>query len=83
MGKKKVPIEMKPYNAITVLSFCREFITADSCDEYKSMAIKEAVEELEMQLARNLTDEQWEEIKAENRVKKMIGKSPGWWGNER
>ena len=74
--KSKVPIEMKPYNAITVLSFCREFITEDTCDEYRFQAIKEAVDELEQQLGRHLTDEQWEEIRAENQVNQLIGKSP-------
>lgn len=74
--KTKVSIEMKPYNAIAVLSFCREFITDDTCNEYRLQAIKEAVDELEQQLARNLTDEQWEEIRAENQVNQLIGKSP-------
>lgn len=74
--KTKVPIKMKPYNAITILSFCREFITDDTCDEYRFQAIKEAVDELEHQLGRHLTDEQWEEIRAENQVNQLIGKSP-------
>ena len=72
----KVPIEMKPYNAIAVLSFCREFINDDTCDEYRFQAIKEAVDELQEQLVIRLTDEQWEEIKAEDQVNKLIGKSP-------
>lgn len=76
MDNTKVPIEMKPYNAISILSFCREFINDDLCDEYRFKAIKEAVEELESQLGRNLTDEQWEEIRAENKVNQLIGKSP-------
>ena len=72
--KTKVPIEMKPYNAITVLSFCREFINDDLCDEYKFQAIKEAVDELEFQLGRNLTDDQWDQIHAENEINQLIGK---------
>lgn len=74
--KTKVLIKMRPYNAIAVLSFCREFITDDTCDEYRFQAIKEAVDELEQQISRHLNDEQWEEIKAENQVNQLIGKSP-------
>lgn len=74
--KTKVPIEMSPYNAISILSFCREFINDDLPDEYRYQAIKEAVLELELQLGRHLTDEQWEEILAENQVNQLIGKSP-------
>jgi hypothetical protein len=76
MDNSKVPIELKPYNAAAILAFCREFISDDSCDEYKFQAIKQAVNEFEEQLARNLTEEQWEEIRAENRVNQLIGKSP-------
>jgi hypothetical protein len=74
--KSKVPIEMKPYNAIIILSFCREFVNEETCDDYKFQAIKEAVDELEIQLGRNLTDEHWDEINAENQVNQLIGKSP-------
>lgn len=74
--KTKVSIEMKPYNAITVLSFCREFVNEDTCNEYRFQAIKEAVDELEQQLGRHLTDEQREEIRAEHQVNQLIGKSP-------
>lgn len=74
--KTKVLIEMNPYNAISILSFCREFINEETCDDYKFQAIKEAVDELEFQLGRHLTDEHWEEINVENSVNQLIGKSP-------
>lgn len=74
--KSKVPIEMNPYNAITILSFCREFVNKDTCDDYMFQAIKEAVDELELQLGRNLTDEHWTQINAENQINQLIGKSP-------
>ena len=72
----KVPIALRPYNAMVILSFCREFINDDTCDEYKFQAIKEAVDELEIQLGRHLTEEDWEEIRAESQVNQLIGKSP-------
>ena len=74
--KTKVQLEMKPYNAITILSFCREFVNEETCDDYKFQAIKEAVDELEIQLGGHLTDEHWDEINSENQVNQLIGKSP-------
>ena len=76
MDPTKVPLEMKPYNAVSILAFCREFINEDLEDDYKFQSIKEAVNELEEQLAINLTDAQWDEINAENAVNQMIGKAP-------
>lgn len=76
MSMSKVTIKMRPYNAMTVLSFCREFINDTTADEYMFTAIKEAVDELEEELTRNLTDEQWDDLNAENIVNQLIGKSP-------
>ena len=77
MSKKSlVPIEMTPYNIVSILSFCREFINDETCSDYQFQAIKEAVDELEIQLCRNLTDEHLEEVRAENMVNQLIGKSP-------
>ena len=76
MSDASVTIKMKPYNAMAVLSFCREFVNDDTCDEYRFQAIKEAVKELEDQLSARLTNEHWDEINAENQVNQLIGKSP-------
>lgn len=54
----------------------REWINADNADEYMFKAIHEAVDELEEQLGRKLTDEQYEEIDEVNQINQMIGKSP-------
>ena len=72
----KIRIEITPYNAISILSFCREFINEDTPNKYHFQAIKEAVDELELQLGRILTDEHFEEIRAENELNKLIGKIP-------
>jgi hypothetical protein len=76
MDRTKVPIELSPYNALSILAFCREFVNDDLVDEYKFTAIREAVDQLELQLHRNLTDEHWEEIHIENKTNQLIGKSP-------
>ena len=72
----KIRIEITPYNAISILSFCREFINEDTPNKYHFQAIREAVDELELQLGRILTDEHFEEIRAENELNKLIGKIP-------
>lgn len=72
----KIQLKLKPYNAITILAFCREYINDDLEEEYHFQAIKEAVAELEDQLAANLTDDAWDEITSENHVNQLIGKSP-------
>ena len=72
----KIRIEITPYNAISILSFCREFINEDTPNKYHFQAIMEAVDELELQLGRILTDEHFEEIRAENELNKLIGKIP-------
>lgn len=76
MDNTKVPLKMKPYNALAILSFCREFVNDDLDANYLFKAIKEAVAELEEQLGRTLTDEHWDEIHAENQINQLIGKSP-------
>lgn len=72
----KIRIEITPYNAISILSFCREFINEDTPNKYHFQAIREAVDELELQLGRILTDEHFEEIRDENELNKLIGKIP-------
>jgi len=72
----KIKLELEPYNAITILSFCREFVTEESCQDYKLKAIFEAVHELETELSKRLTEKDWDEIHATNQVNQLIGKSP-------
>lgn len=73
----KIKIELDPYNAVTILSFCREFVTEESCaGDYKLRAIFEAVHEYEQELSKRLTEKDWDEIHATNQVNQLIGKSP-------
>lgn len=72
----KIKIELDPYNAISILSFIREFINEENEGEYKLKAIHEAVDELQDQLGRNLTEDQWNEINMVNQLNQLIGKSP-------
>lgn len=72
----KVKLELEPYDAITILSFLREFINEDNADVYQFKAIHEAVESFQDELASKLTAAQREEINAVNQVNQLIGKSP-------
>lgn len=73
---RKVKIELTPYNAMHILSFCREFINENTPEQYIFKAIKEAVDEMESELAKSLTDEHWQEITAESAINELIGKVP-------
>ena len=72
----KVNLELEPYNAMTILSFLREYVTNDSCKDYRLKALLESADELEAELAKMLTEEHWEEIQLTNQVNQLIGKSP-------
>lgn len=72
----KVNIELRPYNALEILRFCREWINDDTPNDYHFTAIKEAVQELEDEVYKKLTNEHLDEIDSENAVNKLIGKSP-------
>lgn len=68
---------LNPYNAITILSFLREYINEETTSgRYELTAIKEAVDQYELEFSRNVTHEQMEEIRQENAVNQLIGKSP-------
>jgi len=71
-----VNLELNPYNAITILSFLREFVNDDLADVYMFQAIREAVNEYESELTKKLTDDQWNEINMVNQINQLIGKSP-------
>lgn len=72
----KVQVNLTPYNSLTILSFLREFIHAGMTDDYKLQAIKEAVEEYEEEVYKNMTNEQLSDAVSENSVNQLIGKSP-------
>lgn len=74
--KQMVKIEIDAYNAVKVLSFCREFVNDNLPNKYMFQALKDAVDEFERVVALQLTDEQWTYIKACDEVNGLIGKVP-------
>jgi len=71
----KVKIEMTPYNALTILSFLKEF-ESDLENHPHCKSLKEAINNYEESLCHNMTSSQVDDAKAENAVNQMIGKSP-------
>lgn len=69
---KKVTVNLTPYNALAILSLLKEF----DFERPKLRAIREAAEEFEIELLKNISDEQMEDANRENAVNQMTGKSP-------
>ncbi len=74
--KLKIPVQLSPYNALTLLSFLWEFIPDKANVPYKLTALKEAIDEYSDQIFLNITEEQFEDYKKENEINQLIGKSP-------
>jgi hypothetical protein len=74
--KDIVKIELSPYNALTLLSFMREFVNESNTDDYRLNAIHEAVNQYEKSMTKNITLDQIDDAKVENQVNQLIGKSP-------
>jgi hypothetical protein len=72
----KVKIELTPYNALSILSFLREFVNDDNVNEPAFKAIHEAVDEYNVSLIKHITPEQVNDGQQENQVNQLIGKSP-------
>ena len=73
MGNSKMPIELSPHTALTLCSFLREF---DYTQHDKLRVLGDCVTEFEMQVCRNMTEEQFEDAKAEIAVNDLLGKIP-------
>ncbi len=74
--KDIVKIELSPYNALTLLSFMREFVNDSCVEDYRLTSLMQAVDQYEKSMSKNITMEQIDDAKAENEVNQLIGKSP-------
>ncbi|GGG97622.1 hypothetical protein [Pedobacter zeae] len=73
---EKVKIELSPYDALSILSFCREYVNDELADEPIFIALKKSVKAFEEELTKNLTEDQYEDAKAENQVNRLMGTCP-------
>lgn len=72
----KVKIELTPYQALSILSFLREFINEENEEVHEFKAIHECVTAFENQVYQKVTDEMIEDAIAENEVNILIKKVP-------
>jgi hypothetical protein len=72
----KVLIELNPYTALAILSFCREYINDETKGDYRFKAINEAVDEYEAEVCCKISSDQIRDAVAENEVNRLIGKWP-------
>lgn len=73
---KKVKIELRPYDALSILSFCREYINDTTKNDRQFAAIQEAVENYEKEVVSKLTPSQLEDAKLERIVNDLAGRHP-------
>ena len=72
----KLKIELSPYNAFSILAFCREYFNDSNKDRPEFKAIHEALSEFENELNDKATQDEMNDALAENQVNQLIGKSP-------
>lgn len=73
MDNTKVPIELTPYDAITILSFLREF---DYTTHPHLKSLGEVVQRFEDEVCNVIDDEHLEDCKAETKVNQLLDKTP-------
>lgn len=72
----EIVIKIDAYQAITIISFLREFVNDDIPNDYKLQHIKECVDEFEQKCACQFMDEHFDYIHEMAEIDSMIGKTP-------
>lgn len=72
----KVKIELRPYDAIAILSFLREFINDENKNDSRLAAIHETVKEYEDEIHKNMTSDMLEDAILENSINGLAGRHP-------
>ena len=72
----KVKLELRPYTALTILSFCREYINDENINNSSLAAIHESVKEYEDEVYKKISTEELEDAILENRVNGLTGRHP-------
>ncbi|MBP7400482.1 MAG: hypothetical protein KA954_12900 [Chitinophagales bacterium] len=74
--KLKVSIELTPYNALSILAFCREWINEDTKGWEKFKAINEAVDAYESEIYLKVNNDHLDDAEAENLLNELFGRCP-------
>lgn len=72
----KVKIELRPYDALAILTFCREYINDSNKHNPWFTAIHEAVSNYEEEIFNNLSTEQLADAKLECNVNYIADRHP-------
>lgn len=73
---QKVRIELRPYDALEILSFLREYINEDNKNIPQLAAIHETVDAYEKEIYDKVNLEMLENAKLENEVNKICNRQP-------
>lgn len=74
---REIEIKISAYSAVNILSFLREFINAEELGEdYQFATIQESVDAYELEVLCKVNEADWEEIRAQVAIDRLIGKVP-------
>lgn len=72
----KVKLQLRPYTALGILSFMREYINKSNSNIQELAAIHEAVDEFEEEIGKNISTDQIEDARLEVRVNDITNRHP-------
>ena len=73
---KKVKIELRPYDALGILSFLRECFNDDNRNDKILSATHETVDAYEKEIYKNCDLDMVEDAEVENTVNRLTGRQP-------
>jgi hypothetical protein len=73
---KKVSLQLRPYDALAILSFCREYVNDSSKGISELTAIHEAVNAYEQELYKSTTMNQLEDAILESKINYLTNRHP-------
>ncbi len=72
----KVKLELRPYTALGILKFLREFVNDENRDDHRLVALHENVDEYEKEVHAKVTVEMIEDALLECKINELTGRHP-------
>lgn len=72
----KVKLELRPYSALAILAFCREYVNDSNKDDSRIVALHEAVKEYEDEIYKKVSGAHLDDAILENKVNELTGRHP-------
>lgn len=73
---KKVTIELRPYDALSILAFCREYFNNSNRDVPQLAAIHETIDNYETEIRNKITSDHLADDSLECTVNDITGRHP-------